>query len=599
MIILKKVRWSDIFSYGKNNEIDFTRDKVVQLVGANGNGKSSIAWIIEEALYNKNSKNRKKESLVNWNSGAKSYSIEFEFSVDDDEYLIKVKRSSSISASLLKNGIDISSHTSTNTFKQVEEILGYNFKTFSQILFQTHSSSLEFLNSPDTARKKFLIELINLTKYTDIGEIFKKLQSELTKELSYIEGKVSTIQEWIDKNQSIDRSKKELLELPEIDNTLSTERDNIKVQLSNADNTNKRVEKNRVYTQAISNIKLDETVQKPEEDINPYVVKKAELNKTVKDANTAKAGIQKLKDSCPTCLQKISPEFKESLIQVEELKISEALNSLVEIDKSITQLQAILKDWEANVSAQNELERLHCLIDQTVPDLLIDKSQLELRLGTLDSHIKNSIAAIEEIKKHNKDAEIHNNKIDLINEQLNAYESELKQWQDKNNSLVQKLANISVLTKAFSTTGLVAYKLETITNTLQEVVNRYLVTLSNGQFQLIFNLSGNDKLDITISNNGINADISSLSAGETTRVNVAVLLGIRKLMSQISGNSINLLFLDESISTLDAEGKERLVEILLEEKNINTLIVSHEYQHPLIPNILVQKENGISYLTRE
>lgn len=113
MIILKKVRWSDIFSYGKNNEIDFTRDKVVQLVGANGNGKSSIAWIIEEALYNKNSKNRKKESLVNWNSGAKSYSIEFEFSVDDDEYLIKVKRSSSISASLLKNGIDISSHTST------------------------------------------------------------------------------------------------------------------------------------------------------------------------------------------------------------------------------------------------------------------------------------------------------------------------------------------------------------------------------------------------------------------------------------------------------------------------------------------------------
>ena len=165
--------------------------------------------------------------------------------------------------------------------------------------------------------------------------------------------------------------------------------------------------------------------------------------------------------------------------------------------------------------------------------------------------------------------------------------------------MVQKLANISVLTKAFSTTGLVAYKLEAITNTLQEVVNKYLVTLSNGQFQLIFNLSGNDKLDITINNSGVDADISSLSAGETTRVNVAVLLGIRKLMSQISGNSINLLFLDESISTLDAEGKEKLVEILLEEENINTLIVSHEYQHPLIPNILVQKEKGISFLIRE
>jgi len=598
MIILKKIKWSDIFSYGKNNEIDFTKDKVVQLVGANGNGKSSIAWIIEEALYNKNSKNRKKESLINWNSGAKSYTIEFEFSVNSDNYLVKIKRTSTIQVVLLKNGIDISSHTSTNTFKQIEEILGYNFKTFSQILFQTHSSSLEFLNSPDTARKKFLIELINLTKYTDIGDIFKKLQSELSKELSYIEGKISTIQEWISKNELIDRNKKDLLEIPTIDSSLSIERDEIKIQLANADSINKKVEKNRVYSQSISNITLNESLQKPE-DLNPYIIKKAELNKTVKDARSIKATIQSLKDSCPTCYQKITEEFKSSLIKSEDEKILESTNALVEIDSTINQLQLIIKEWESNIAAQNELERLHCLIDTNIPDLLIDKSDLESRLNTLDSHIKNSLKVIEEIKTHNKIAEIHNNKIDIINDQLATYEDELTHWNNKNIELVQKLANISVLTKAFSTTGLVAYKLETITNTLQEVVNKYLVTLSNGQFQLIFNLSGNDKLDITINNSGVDADISSLSAGETTRVNVAVLLGIRKLMSQISGNSINLLFLDESISTLDAEGKEKLVEILLEEENINTLIVSHEYQHPLIPNILVQKEKGISFLIRE
>ena len=598
MIILKKIKWSDIFSYGKNNEIDFTKDKVVQLVGANGNGKSSIAWIIEEALYNKNSKNRKKESLINWNSGAKSYTIEFEFSVDSDNYLVKIKRTSTIQVVLLKNGIDISSHTSTNTFKQIEEILGYNFKTFSQILFQTHSSSLEFLNSPDTARKKFLIELINLTKYTDIGDIFKKLQSELSKELSYIEGKISTIQEWISKNELIDRDKKELLEIPTIDSSLSIERDEIKIQLANADSINKKVEKNRVYSQSISNITLNESLQKPE-DLNPYIIKKAELNKTVKDARSTKATIQSLKDSCPTCYQKITEEFNSSLIKSEYEKILESTNALAEIDSTINQLQLIIKEWESNIAAQNELERLHCLIDTNIPDLLIDKSDLESRLNTLDLHIKNSLKAIEEIKTHNKIAEIHNNKIDIINDQLAAYEDELTHWSNKNIELVQKLANISVLTKAFSTTGLVAYKLEAITNTLQEVVNKYLVTLSNGQFQLIFNLSGNDKLDITINNSGVDADISSLSAGETTRVNVAVLLGIRKLMSQISGNSINLLFLDESISTLDAEGKEKLVEILLEEENINTLIVSHEYQHPLIPNILVQKEKGISFLIRE
>ena len=78
-----------------------------------------------------------------------------------------------------------------------------------------------------------------------------------------------------------------------------------------------------------------------------------------------------------------------------------------------------------------------------------------------------------------------------------------------------------------------------------------------------------------------------------------MLLGIRKLLQQISGNSINLLFLDESISTLDSDGKEKLVEILLEEEGVNTIIVSHEYQHPLVPSIQVLKENNISYLNRE
>ena len=56
MITLKTLKWDNCFSYGKDNSIDLNNSTLTQLVGTNGMGKSSIPLIIEEALYNKNSK---------------------------------------------------------------------------------------------------------------------------------------------------------------------------------------------------------------------------------------------------------------------------------------------------------------------------------------------------------------------------------------------------------------------------------------------------------------------------------------------------------------------------------------------------------------
>lgn len=599
MIILRKLKWSNVFSYGDDNEIDFTKDKVVQLIGTNGRGKSSIAWIIEEVLYNKNSRNRKKEFIVNWNRSNKPYTIEIQFTIDTDDYIVKVKRASTLSVSLIKNNEDISSHTATNTFKQIESILGYPFKTFCQIVFQTHSSSLEFLTSPDTARKKFLIDLINLTKYTDLGDIFKKEQADALKELSYINGRISTIQDWIDRNNKLGRDKKGLLDEIELDTSLSLKRDELKVKLASVDSNNSKVTKNRVYKQSIANIDISVIPKKPDKDIQLLKTEKAILQKIIKDSQSITSRLSQLDRTCPTCLQEISESIKSKLLQEEEIKCSQAKRSWSNLDVDISELQNAIDVWNRFNANKAELEKLHCLIDDSVPDIFLEKDSIEEELKLIEKQISNTVSALAVIKKHNEEARIHNNKVDLIEEQLQEYSIELQECTLKHKEISEKHANISILVKAFSTTGLVAYKLESITNSLQEIVNEYLVALSDGQFQILFSLSGNDKLDITISNNGVDADISSLSAGETTRVNISVLLGIRKLMQQISGNSINLLFLDESISTLDAYGKDKLVEVLLAEEGINTVIVSHEYQHPLIPNIQVLKDDLFSYLIRD
>ena len=72
------------------------------------------------------------------------------------------------------------------------------------------------------------------------------------------------------------------------------------------------------------------------------------------------------------------------------------------------------------------------------------------------------------------------------------------------------------------------------------------------------------------------------------------LLGIRRLMQGLSNNRINLLVLDETIENLDLDGKEKLVEVLLNEDFLNTFIISHSFSHPLLERVYVVKENNIS-----
>ena len=158
----------------------------------------------------------------------------------------------------------------------------------------------------------------------------------------------------------------------------------------------------------------------------------------------------------------------------------------------------------------------------------------------------------------------------------------------------KELSNLQVLVKAFSTTGLVAYKIECLVKDLEELTNQYLNELSDGRFQLAFKVSSSDKLNVIITDNSHDVDIIALSSGERARVNVATLLAIRKLMQTLSNSRTNLLILDETVENLDAEGKEKLIEVLLAEENLNTFLISHGFSHPLLEKLQVVKEKNVS-----
>ena len=197
MITLKKLQWSNCFSYGPDNEIDLDDTTVTQIIGTNGMGKSSIPLIIEEALYNKNSKGIKKADIPNRyiNDG---YSITLSFTKDEDRYEIDITRKSTIKVKLLKNGTDISSHTATNTYKSIQELIGVDFKTFSQIVYQNTNASLQFLTATDTNRKKFLIDLLHLDNYVALFETFKSSARTSALEIAKLTGEVEMVEKWLD-----------------------------------------------------------------------------------------------------------------------------------------------------------------------------------------------------------------------------------------------------------------------------------------------------------------------------------------------------------------------------------------------------------------
>ena len=197
--------------------------------------------------------------------------------------------------------------------------------------------------------------------------------------------------------------------------------------------------------------------------------------------------------------------------------------------------------------------------------------------------------------KENERRTRQNTRIQVIQEQTEEFLSELETAQKELNEIDSVFSNLEVLKKAFSTNGLIAYKIENLVKELEELVNTYLAELSDGRFTLEFVVS-NDKLNVQITDNGNIVDILALSSGELARVNTATLIAIRKLMSSISKSRINILFLDEVINVLDETGREKLVEVLLGEENLNTYVVSHGWTHPLLEKIEVVKRENVSAL---
>ena len=600
MITLKKLQWDNCFSYGSNNSIDLNDTILTQLVGKNGAGKSSIPLILEEVLFNKNSKGIKKADIQNreYNKG---YNITLDFSVEDNKYRIEVKRSrGTIKVKLFENTLDISSHTATNTYKTVEEILGLDFKTFSQLVYQNTTASLQFLTATDANRKKFLVDLFGVDEYTKFYETFRTVAKTISVKINEIQGRCSTIEKWLEDNILETTNILPELNLPKISEEDEKELRSLQLDFENISQKNKKIRENNTYRNLLADISPNDFTLKGEEEkgIRSYDDLQSDLGanqRILKDSAKEIAHLSSLKGECPTCHQQVKDTVIQNLRNQSVQKSRKAENDVKSLEQKIEQIKMLNSIITSKHKMQRDFEDLYGRVDNTLPTEPLDANELESNINLLRSKLNTISKTLKETIDENSKRQRHNTRIQVILEQTDEFKRQLEELEKDLSEQEKVNTNLEILKRAFSTNGLVAYKLENLVKEFEDLTNEYLAELSDGRFNINFVVE-NDKLNVNLSDNGAIVDILALSSGELARVNTATLISIRKLMSSISKSRINVLFLAEVINVLDDLGREKMVEVLLEEEGLNTYIVSHGWTHPLLEKIEVVKEKDISRL---
>ena len=596
MITLQTLKWDNCFSYGSGNELQLNDNTVTQILGTNGMGKSSIPLIIEEALYNKNSKGIKKADIPNRyvNDG---YSIYLSFTKDEDRYEITVNRKTNIKVKLEKNGNDVSSHTATNTYKTLQEVLGVDFKTFSQLVYQNTNASLQFLTATDANRKKFLIDLLHLEGYVELFEIFKSASKDVSSRSATIAGKLATVEKWLKDNKLSDT-----FILPMLDLQIDTSEDekalsSLMVEIQNISEKNKKINTNNQYKRLLDQIDMLAIRNSTVTQYESYDDLQSELGSLQAAATGAQRTLtkfEKLKEVCPTCKQPIDVSAEKAMIAGERANLLSAQEKINEIKPQIIRIKDNNAELERNEKAQKDCEDLLRSFDRSLPTYILDKEKLEDELQDIRKRLQDAKTKLADNAAENERRTKLNTRIQVIQEQTAEFVEQQEEYDGKLAGNQKLESELDVLKKSFSTNGLLAYKIENLVGELEELANEYLAELSDGRFTLEFVVS-NDKLNVEITDNGNVVDILALSSGELARVNTATLIAIRKLMSSISKSKINILFLDEVTNVLDDQGREKLVEVLLRE-DMNTYIVSHGWSHPLLEKIEVVKDGNISTL---
>ena len=311
--------------------------------------------------------------------------------------------------------------------------------------------------------------------------------------------------------------------------------------------------------------------QKQQENNTEITNKSREVTENDMHIRTIREKINLYNQSkCPTCSSVFSgPEFdnlKKQLNDVYEQKVEKKKVLESELNELREKSQKIV---EAGQKVQNGMYQIRLNINS----LLNDNNLIEQKV------------------KMSAEYQAVQNIIDQTNEQMNGVKK----------SIEEKTSKLLYLQKLQA-----VYSIDGVT---KMIINNYLPLLNDEIAENLlllgfpYTLKFDNSFRPVLKDVNFEISVETLSDGEQTRIDLVVLLSLYKLLKR-KYSSINLLTIDEVVSSLDVENSAKVMQFLkvfAEENNINVFIVSHtnldldEFDEV----IEVEKTNGFSRICKE
>ncbi len=465
-----------------------------------------------------------------------------------------------------------------------------NLKQKKQESIKEHETAKEF----SIVKEKLLEEIkekINEKKtFENEKKISDILVSEKTQQMNTLENNLKTLKLQIEEARKISFSKQDFDSL------------NQRIEFQQ----NKQEDLQKEYIQIISKINAGES-------------KKTETE-------SLKNKISKI-ENCPTCLQKVSEEYKSNIFTRANQEIQEIQNNLdnllpkkQEITNQINISKKTLEDFKKKkseldilkIKSENLQEK-----EQRIDEIEKQKQAISKDLEMLEKHIKTTEKSISEYLKYDKifeqrDKELKdakqkennaairkaeaNKEIQFAEKQINEKQEQVKE-KEKIKQRNEKIKEVEYwISEKFL--NLILFTERQVMLTLKQEFSE----LFSKWFAILVSDSLSAKLDEEFSpiieQQDYELDYSFLSGGERTAIALAYRLSLNQVINSLLSNikTRNLVILDEPTDGFSAQQLDKMRDVLGQLNTEQLILVSHEPKiEGFVDNIIrFTKEGGIT-----
>jgi exonuclease SbcC len=311
-------------------------------------------------------------------------------------------------------------------------------------------------------------------------------------------------------------------------------------------------------------------------------------------------------NTCPLCLQVLSPEYKESLMQRLYKEVTDSKQQLAGLEGATGKHESVQKVVEAIIhsshTSQTRAEEISGQVEDEKKSLADAQSRLgqsqgdekatETELTTLRSRIREfDVSELEKIEAENKAAyellsdvkhRIQTNEAGRleIQKRLQTFEERLKNAQKKTSRLERVGKVVSLAQEIRQSYRSIQPRLRgEFIRYLERVVQQFLDELSGAEATSVSVRIDEDYTPMVEGERGQERSSLNLSGGERTQLAFAYRLGLGQLIMQWrAGHGLPMLFLDEPTESLGREDGsiDRLAESLSRLKTVEQIIaVTH------------------------